>query len=43
MGLVKGLPVGLSVIGRAWSDAEVLALGAAMEHLLGPVPPPTLQ
>jgi len=43
MGLVKGLPAGLSIIGPAWSDAEVLALGAAMEQLLGPVPPPTLQ
>jgi amidase len=41
MGLVKGLPVGLSVMGPAWSDAKVLALGAAIEHLLGPVPPPT--
>ena len=41
MGLVKGLPVGLSVIGPAWSDAAVLALGAACERLLGPIPPPT--
>jgi amidase len=41
MGLVKGLPVGLSVMGPAWSDARVLALGGALEHLLGPVPPPT--
>jgi amidase len=41
MGLVKGLPVGLSVIGPAWSDARVLALGGAIERLLGPVPPPT--
>ena len=41
MGLVKGLPVGLSVIGPAWSDGAVLALGAACERLLGPIPPPT--
>jgi amidase len=40
MGMVKGLPVGLSVIGPAWSDARVLAIGAACERLLGPVAPP---
>ena len=41
MGLVKGLPVGLSIIGPAWSDEAVLSLGAACERLLGPLPPPT--
>lgn len=41
MGLVKGLPVGLSIIGPAWSDEAVLSLGAACERLLGPVPAPT--
>jgi amidase len=41
MGLVKGLPVGLSVMGPAWSDATVLALGGALEQLLGRVAPPT--
>jgi len=40
MGLVKGLPVGLSVIGPAWSDTQVLQIGAACERLLGPVAPP---
>jgi amidase len=40
MGLVKGLPVGLSVIGTAWSDGTVLSIGAGVERLLGPVPPP---
>jgi amidase len=40
MGMVKGLPVGLSVIGPAWSDARVLQIGAACERLLGPVAPP---
>ncbi|MDE2219126.1 MAG: amidase [Gammaproteobacteria bacterium] len=40
MGLVKGLPVGLSVIGLAWSDAQVLQIGAVCERLLGPVAPP---
>ena len=41
MGLVKGLPVGLSIIGPASSDEAVLSLGAACERLLGPLPPPT--
>ena len=41
MGLVKGLPVGLSVMGPAWSDGAVLALGGVIEHLLGRLPPPT--
>ena len=41
MGLVRGLPVGLSIIGPAWSDGAVLSLGAACERLLGPIPPPT--
>ena len=31
MGLVKGLPVGLSFIGPAWSEARLLQLGAAYE------------
>lgn len=31
MGAVNGLPVGLSFIGAAWSDAEVLAAGHAYE------------
>jgi amidase len=40
MGLVKGLPVGLSVIGPAWSDGTVLSIGAACERVLGPIAPP---
>ncbi|MBS0387377.1 MAG: amidase [Proteobacteria bacterium] len=40
MGLVKGLPVGLSVIGPAWSDATVLSIGAGIERVLGPIAPP---
>jgi amidase len=31
MGYSRGLPVGLSFIGAAWSDANILALGAAYE------------
>ena len=32
MGYVRDLPVGISFIGRAWSDATLLALGAAFEN-----------
>jgi amidase len=32
MGLVDGLPVGLSFIGTAWSDAKLLAYGYAFEQ-----------
>jgi amidase len=32
MGYVTGLPVGLSFIGTAWSDAQLLALGEAYEQ-----------
>jgi amidase len=32
MGLVKGLPVGLSFIGPKWSDGLLLALGFAYEQ-----------
>jgi amidase len=32
MGYVTGLPVGLSFIGTAWSDAKLLALGEAYEQ-----------
>jgi amidase len=40
MGLVKGLPVGLSFIGTKWSDAEILSLGYAYEQARGPFPTP---
>jgi len=32
MGAVSGLPVGLSFIGPAWSDARLLSLGYAFEQ-----------
>ena len=32
MGYVTGLPVGISFIGRAWSESSLLALGAAYER-----------
>ena len=40
MGLVKGLPVGLSVIGPAWQDGTVLSIGAGVERVLGPIAAP---
>ena len=42
MGLVKGLPVGLSFIGPKWSDALMLTLGYAYEQSRGALPAPTL-
>lgn len=42
MGTVSGLPVGLSIIGPAWSDGLVLSLGHALEARLGKAPPPPL-
>ena len=32
MGAVEGLPIGLSIMGAKWSDAEVLKAGAAYER-----------
>jgi len=40
MGLVKGLPVGLSFIGPKWSEALLLSLGFAYEQARGPFPAP---
>jgi len=40
MGLVKGLPVGLSFIGPKWSEPLILSLGYAYEHARGPFPTP---
>ncbi|HUE63973.1 MAG TPA: amidase [Rhizomicrobium sp.] len=40
MGAVKGLPVGLSLVGPRWSEATVLALGAAAEKALPARQPP---
>ena len=41
MGFVRGLPVGLSLAGPAWSESQLLALGAAVERLLAARRPPT--
>ncbi|MCQ9154758.1 amidase [Acidomonas methanolica] len=40
MALVHGLPVGLSFIGPAWSEALLLSLGAGWEAARGPWPHP---
>ena len=40
MGLVKGLPVGLSFIGPKWSESLLLNLGYAYEQARGPFPGP---
>ena len=40
MGLVKGLPVGLSFIGPKWSEQLLLNLGYAYERARGPFPTP---
>ena len=40
MGLVKGLPVGLSFIGPKWSEPLLLSLGYAYEQARGPFPTP---
>jgi amidase len=38
MGLVKGMPVGLSFMGPKWSEARLLSLGYAYEQARGPFP-----
>jgi amidase len=41
MGFVQGLPVGLSFIGTAWSEATLLGMGFAFEQHANPRQPPT--
>jgi amidase len=43
MGQVDGLPVGLSFIGPAWSDAQLLAYGYAFEQAAQARTPPALK
>ena len=40
MGMVKGLPVGLSFIGPKWSDQRILSLGYSYEQARGAFPRP---
>lgn len=42
MGYVAGLPVGLSFIGPAWSEAHLLSLGLAFEKAAPPRRPPAM-
>jgi amidase len=42
MGLVKGLPVGLSFFAGAWSDASLLKMGYAFEQARPALPAPNL-
>jgi amidase len=41
MGKVAGLPIGLSFIGPAWSEARLLGLGYAYEQTAGVKRSPT--
>ena len=41
MGQVDGLPVGISFMGTAWSEAKLLAIGAAFERAAQARKPPT--
>lgn len=41
MGAISGLPVGLSFLGPAWSEASLFAAGAAYERAATPRPVPT--
>ncbi|MFM1990779.1 MAG: hypothetical protein RJA99_3736 [Pseudomonadota bacterium] len=41
-GLVRGLPIGLQVVGPRYRDARVLSMAAHLERLLGPAPHPPL-
>jgi amidase len=40
MGLVRGLPVGLSFVGPKWSDERLLGFGHAFEVVRGSLPSP---
>ncbi len=41
MGQIRGLPVGFSFVGPAWSEARLLALGSAFETVVQGRKPPT--
>lgn len=41
MGMVDGLPVGISFMGPAWSEEKLLIIGAAFEHAAGARKAPT--
>lgn len=37
-GMVRGLPIGLQIVGRRYNDAGVIAMAAHIERLVGPLP-----
>jgi amidase len=41
MGMYKGLPVGISFFGRAWSEPKLIALAYAYEQATKHRKPPT--
>lgn len=41
-GMVSGLPIGIELDGPAGSDCDLLALGLALEQIIGPLPPPNV-
>ncbi|CAN5266839.1 amidase [soil metagenome] len=43
MGAIEGLPVGLSFVGLAWTEARLLSLGYAYEQARGPLSKPTFR
>jgi amidase len=42
MGLVAGLPVGLSFFGGAWTEPQLLAYGEAFERIMPARLPPAM-
>lgn len=43
MGLVKGLPVGLSFFAGAWTESSLLKMGYAFEQARAPLPAPSIK
>jgi amidase len=37
-----GLPIGAQLVGRRWADERLIAMGAAIHEMVGPLPPPKL-
>jgi amidase len=41
VGFTRGLPVGMSIFGRAWTEATLIRIAAAVEDLLHARRPPS--